>query len=332
MIAALGLTDQTIALAVLAGIGMFTAVVGLSTVLVPTAAEHRLAGFVGAIGSPTDRARSSSRGGPIDFLGALDRQLRRRRQANGIRRLLVRAHVALSVAEFIALRCVLALGAGGLFALLALPRLGSLAILGAVAVGALASFLPPIYLGLRAGRRLKALEAQLPDSLDMISSSLQAGGALTQSLSLIARDMAAPMSQEIQQVLREIELGLSAGEALTNLAERMASDDLDLVVTTINIQLRVGGNLVQILRTINNTIRERMRIRGEIMVLTSMQRMSSYVVGSIPLVLGGVIFLLNPTYMGGLFKPGLGLAMLVLSLLMSLVGFLVLQRITKIEV
>jgi tight adherence protein B len=189
-----------------------------------------------------------------------------------------------------------------------------------------------MYLGILAGRRMKALEAQIPDALDLVASSLQAGGALTQSFSLIARDMPAPMSQELQQVLREIEIGLSVGEALTNFAERVGSDDLDLVVTTINIQLRVGGNLVQILRTINNTIRERMRIRGEIVVLTSMQRMSSYVVGAIPLALGGIIFLLNPTYMGTLFKSGLGLAMLLTSLIMSLVGFLVLQRITKIEV
>jgi tight adherence protein B len=332
MIAGLASTDPTLALALLVGLGVLTAFVGLSTLFVPTSIEERLGGFVDGYRPTTDRVRTNSRGMSLDLLGAFDRQLRRRRQASGTRRLLVRAHSVLSVAEFVAIRVGLALGLGSLVALLSVRSMGPPAILGALVVGFLASLLPPIYLGSLASRRSKALEAQLPDALDLITSSLQAGGALTSAFSMIARDMPAPMSEEFQQILREIGLGLSVGEALTNFAERVASDDLDLVVTTINIQIRVGGNLVQILRTINNTIRERMRIRGEVVVLTSMQRLSSYIVGAIPFVLGGVIFLLNPTYMGVLFKPGLGLARLGLSLLMSLLGFLALQRITKIEV
>jgi tight adherence protein B len=332
VIAGFSAPDDLTVLAFLTGLGVFTVAVGAYVFFVPTAIEQRLAGFVGTYRPAAPAAGFDSHGQRLDLLGALDRQLRRRRQAASTQALLGRANVTLSVAELLMLRAGLALIAIGGVATVAVPRLGLPSVLLAAVIGLLASYLPLVYLGFQASRRLAALEAQLPDALDLIASSLQSGGAMTQSFALIVRDMPAPASVEFQRVLREVEIGLSVGEALTNFAERIGSEDLDLIVTTINIQLRVGGNLVQILRTINTTIRERIRVRGEIKVLTAMQRLSAYVLSAIPPALAFLIYLLDPEYIGRLFKPGVGLFLLIVSVIMVLLGFLVLQKITDIEV
>jgi tight adherence protein B len=184
----------------------------------------------------------------------------------------------------------------------------------------------------KAGRRVAALEAQIPDALDMASAALQAGAGLAQSFGVIAREMPPPISDEMRRVLREVEIGLSMNEALSNLTERLGSDDLDLVVTTINVQTRVGGNLVNILRTITTTIRERIRIRGEVKVLTSMQRMSAIVISGVPPGLGLILWRLNPTYVGRLFQPGIGEVLLILAVTMEVAGFIVLRKLTDVEV
>src|SRR5262249_47520361 len=131
---------------------------------------------------------------------------------------------------------------------------------------------------------------------------------------------------------REVEIGLSLNEALANMATRMGSEDFDLVATTINIQSRIGGNLVEILHTITHTIRERIRIRGEIVVLTSMQRMSAIVIGCVPPGLGVVIYLMNRPYIMRLLQPGIGLGMLIVAVIMTLAGIYALRKITQIEV
>jgi tight adherence protein B len=332
MIAGLAASDQLIWLALLSAVGVFTLAVGLYVVVTPSASERRLAGFVGTVGGQARPAVFDSRGRPLDFLRALDRQLQRRQQAASTRMLLTRANAPWSVAELIALRVVVGvvLGVAVIFELLRTFGLPVL-VLGLI-VGIIASYLPVFYLQISAARRLSALERQLPDAIDLIAASLQAGAAMTQAFTLIARDMPAPISEEFRRMLREMELGLSVSEALTNLVERFPSDDLDLVVTTINVQLRVGGNLVQILRTMNATIRDRVRIRGEIQVLTAQQRLSAIIVGLIPPGLAVVLYLMNPAYIGRLFVPGIGEVLLVACVIMTVVGFLLLRRITNIDI
>lgn len=330
MIAALAPMDHVTQLALLLGLGVFAALVGMYVLFVPSAAEQRMEAFVGTY-RPTS-ARSNVRRGSTDFFAEIDRQLRRRQQGGTTRLLLARANASMTVAEFMAVRVVVAVVVGAATALVAIPRVGLPAAALIVIAALLGSFVPSLVLRFVVQRRVSALEAQLPDTLDMIAASLQAGGALTQSFTLIARDVPAPMSEEFQQILREIEVGLSVNEALTNFANRIGSEDVDLVVTTINVQTRVGGNLVQILRTINHTIRERVRIRGEVVVLTAMQRMSAYVIGALPFLLGLAFYLLDPEYIGRLFQPGIGVALLVMSLLMTITGFIVLRNITNIEI
>jgi tight adherence protein B len=149
---------------------------------------------------------------------------------------------------------------------------------------------------------------------------------------VVARDAPEPTKSEFQRVTREVALGLSSQEALQNLVRRINSEDFDLVVTAIAVQHEVGGNLAQILDTIGHTIRERIRIKGEIRVLTAQQQLSGYVISLLPVVLGFIIYMMNPNYMSGLFTPGIYMAMPICAGLGIVLGFVIMKKITDIEV
>jgi tight adherence protein B len=118
---------------------------------------------------------------------------------------------------------------------------------------------------------------------------------------------------------------------MQNLLRRVPSDDLDLLITAINIQHEVGGNLAQILTTIGHTIRERVRIKGEIGVLTAQVRISGYIITAMPVALGAIIFLMNPSYMMGLFVWPY-ICMPIASVVMIILGYFAMRKITSIEV
>jgi tight adherence protein B len=139
--------------------------------------------------------------------------------------------------------------------------------------------------------------------------------------------------------VREMALGMALQPALNNLARRVASEDLELMVTAINIQAQVGGNLATVLDSIAYTIRERVRIVGEIKVLTSMQRYSGYVITLLPIGLAGILFLISPSYIGRLFdRPpemlGLptGVVFMAVGLLSMALGYVFIMRIVDIKV
>ncbi|MEA2512862.1 MAG: tight adherence protein, partial [Thermomicrobiales bacterium] len=159
----------------------------------------------------------------------------------------------------------------------------------------------------------------------------RAGYSLLQTMDMVARETPDPISTEFRRVVREIGLGISNQEAMENLLRRVPSDDLDLLVTAINIQHEVGGNLAQILSTIGHTIRERVRIKGEIGVLTAQVQISGYIITAMPIALGLLIFLMNPTYMLGLFVWPY-ICMPIASLVMIVIGYFVMRKITAIEV
>jgi|SwirhisoilCB1_FD_contig_111_306993_length_5444_multi_3_in_0_out_0_3 tight adherence protein B len=323
--------NQIVVLALLAGFGGFAAVMGLYVLMSPAVVNQRLAHFVSG-SAVANRPGLDLGQGTSDFLHSIDRQLSRRNQAATTRLLLQRANLPVSVSEFIGIR--IGIGLVGAIAIAAIqygtfgwPSL----VLGAL-VGFGVSFIPPIVLGFLAQRRVGKLELQLPDALDTVAGSLQAGAGLSQAFLVITKEMTPPVSEEFGRVLREVEIGLSFTEALGNMATRMGSEDFDLVATTISIQSRIGGNLVEILHTITNTIRERIRIRGEIVVLTAMQRMSAIVIGMVPPGLAVVIYFMNRPYIMRLFTPGIGLGMLIVAVIMTLAGIYALKKITEIEI
>jgi len=203
----------------------------------------------------------------------------------------------------------------------------------------LGAYFPRWYLKYRQGKRVKAFGLQLPDTITLLANSLRAGSSFLQGLELVTREARPPISEEFERVVREMQLGVALQPALTNMARRLASEDLDLMVTAIQIQSTVGGNLATVLDSIAFTIRERVRIKGEINTLTAMQRYSGYVITLLPVGLAGLLFLISPSYMTAMLnKPPemlglpLGVVFFIVGLISMGIGYFFIRRIVDIKV
>ena len=203
-------------------------------------------------------------------------------------------------------------------------------------VGAIA---PRIFLNFRKSSRLRAFNSQLPDTVTLIANALRAGSSFLQSIELVVRESRPPISIEFGRVIREVNLGLPFDIALENMVKRVRSEDFELMATAIAIQHQVGGNLAEILDSIAFTIRERIRIKGEIRTLTAQQRLSGYVVGALPFFLAFFIFVAAPRFFDPMFvKPPdvigipLGLILFVIALMAMGAGFFFIRKIVDIEV
>jgi tight adherence protein B len=243
---------------------------------------------------------------------------------------LERADLSISPSEFVVLRFGLA------FAAFVVP----LFVVGTSATGVLIAFvvavigynLPKWYLKRRRKSRVAKLNAQLPEALTMISNSLKAGFGLLQALNVASDQMSHPIATELSRTIHEMNIGSSAEESLSALSERSGSYDLDIVVTAILVQRTVGGNLGEILDTVAETMRERIRIRGEIQTLTSQQKLTGIVLGLIPLGVGLLFQLMSPGYITPLFTTFAGKGMLVTAVILETIGVMIIQRILDIEV
>jgi tight adherence protein B len=204
---------------------------------------------------------------------------------------------------------------------------------------AVGAYFPRFYLRYRQNKRLKQFGQQLPDTITLLANSLRAGSSFLQGVELVSREAQPPISEEFERVVREMNLGVALQPALNNLVRRVASEDLELMVTAINIQSQVGGNLATVLDSIAFTIRERVRIIGEINTLTAMQRYSGYVITLLPVGLGGILMLISPSYFGRMFNPepaifGLpaGIIFLIIGALSMIGGYILIRRIVDIKV
>ena len=204
------------------------------------------------------------------------------------------------------------------------------------AIGAIA---PRIWLNFRKGSRLKAFNSQLPDTITLIANALRAGSSFLQAIELVVRESRPPISVEFGRVIREVNLGLPFDIALENMVRRVRSEDFELMATAIAIQHQVGGNLAEILDSIAFTIRERIRIKGEIRTLTAQQRMSGYVVGGLPFFLAFFIYVAAPKFFDPMFvaPPAvlgipMGVILFFIALLAMVAGFFFIRRIVDIEV
>ena len=198
---------------------------------------------------------------------------------------------------------------------------------------------PRLYLKRRQAKRVREFGQQLPDTITLLANSLRAGSSFLQGIELITREARPPISEEFERVVREMQLGLALQPALNNLVRRVASEDLELMVTAIQIQSQVGGNLATVLDSIAYTIRERIRIIGEINTLTAMQRYSGYVITLLPVGLGGILFLISPTYMTVMFESPpemlglpLGVIFFIVGLISMGIGYLLIRRVVDIKV
>ncbi len=245
---------------------------------------------------------------------------------------LARADMKFKAGEFIFFIFILASVLGGaafLFGGAVLPaKLLSLGI--GVAVGVVA---PIVYLRSQQGKRLRKFSDQLPDMLNLMVNGLRAGYSTMQAMEAVSREMPPPICDEFRRVVQEMQLGLPMDKALDNLIRRIPSEDLDFVITAVNVQREVGGPLAEILDTIAFTIRERIRIKGEIRVMTSQVVMSGRILSAVPFVVFVILWFINQEYMGEFFNNILcGGSALVVGLLMIAIGYFVMMKIADIEV
>jgi tight adherence protein B len=202
----------------------------------------------------------------------------------------------------------------------------------ALVVG-LAGFLTPFF-GIRKlrERRVRKFEAQLVDAMAQLSSAFRAGLTLAQATESIAQETLPPLSQEFGLFVKEIKLGVSQEEALQNMADRVGSEDLQLVVTATNVARRLGGNMAEMYDIIAGTIRERFRLEGRIRSLTAQGKLQGWVVGAMPLILGLVLNMMRPDLMEPMLQSTFGLALVSLVILMEVVGIFLIRRIVSIDV
>jgi len=242
---------------------------------------------------------------------------------------LERAGVPLRVGEFYMIRW----GLAALFFVIPLVFGPSLFILAICAgMGVVGYMLPAVWIGNKRKSRMNGINGQLVDMLGLVSNSLKSGYGLMQSFEFASRQTDGALSNEIRRMLREANLGMSAEDALNALGERVDSKDMDMVLTAINIQRAVGGNLAEVLDQVAHTMRERERIRGEIATLTSQQRMTGIVIGAMPIIMFALFMVMNPAYMSLLFTELPGKIMLVTAICLEVFGYLVIKRIMAIEV
>ncbi len=321
-------------------IPLVIALIGIAGILIfirrsqPPSIDKRLSQFAERKDGGEEE-ESSGRGGMSVLTSRLDAVVSRNEKSNDLARDLAQADLKFTVTEFLMLRFASVI----LFALLGafLGRASTLAaVLGLVIGGIIGLVAPNKFVQFKQKRRLNNFNNQLGDTVGLLANSLRSGYSLLQSMEMVSREAAPPMSQEFRRVVQEVGLGLSLEEAMNNMLRRVPSDDLDLMVSAINIQSEVGGNLSEILDTIAHTIRERVRIKGQIRVLTSQARYSGYVVTFLPIAIAGIITMINPDYMAPIFTFGMPpeawCCMPVSSAFMMFLGFLAIRKIVNIEV
>ena len=272
-------------------------------------------------------------------LNQLNKVVEQRDFGANLARELARADLRLKPSEYLAIWAGTTLGVPAVMFILSVvfPTLGNPIVL---LIGTLIGFmLPRFWLGRRKSSRLGSFNKQLPDTITLIANALRAGSSFLQAIELVVRESRPPISTEFGRVIREVNLGLPFDQALENMVRRVRSDDLELMATAISIQHQVGGNLAEILDSIAYTIRERVRIKGEIRTLTAQQRMSGYVVAGLPIGLAGILFIIAPNFMKPMFDnpPGIlglpaGVIILIFGGFMMFMGFLAIRRIVDIEV
>ncbi|MGB3714953.1 MAG: type II secretion system F family protein [Candidatus Promineifilaceae bacterium] len=301
-----------------------------------TDVEDRLDQYVGAGGTTAaiavDHPQSRK---DTQVADRLDRVIAGRGFTQGIRTRIAKADAKLRVSEYIALQFLLAFGLGAAVYFF----LGNNVIFTTLAA-IFGLFIPRIYLSSAAKRRMRAFENQLSDTLNLWVNALRSGYSVLQAMEAIATELPAPVSVEFERVVQEVRLGLGVPQALGNMLRRVPSDDLDLVITAVNIQREVGGNLAEVLDTISFTIRERVRIKGEIRTLTAQGRLSGWIISLLPIGLALVLLVINPGYMGQLFENaepflfGIPCGWIVVGagLVMMGIGVVIIQKIVDIEV
>lgn len=236
------------------------------------------------------------------------------------------AGIPLKGEEFIAIQIFL-------FVLTFLVSLKATGILvGSLILGVISLFIAKNFVKSKKNKRIKLFNDQLGDAIVLISNSLKVGHSFLQAFDSAAKEMPAPIGKEFGKAIKEMKLGISTEKSLQNILDRIESDDLELMNTAISIQRQTGGNLSEILDTIAKTIRERIKIKGEIKTLTAQGRLSGLVITFIPIVIGIAFFMINPDYIKLLFTTKIGLVLVGVSIVSEIIGYMLINKIVNIQV
>ena len=243
-----------------------------------------------------------------------------------LRKTLVRANILMKPEEFIAFQ-VIALVVGFFIGLLATGA-GPVPLITAI----IGLSIPSVFVRKRIKNRLKLINTQLGDTIAILSNALKAGHSFFQAVDSVSREMTGPVAEEFIKLQKEINFGVNTETALENMVARVGSDDLELMVTAVLIQRQIGGNLAEILDNISSTIRQRVKMKGEIKTLTAQGRMSGWVIGGLPFVLAGMMAVMSPDQLKLLVSEPLGYAMIAIALVSEGIGVFLVKKIVDVEV
>jgi tight adherence protein B len=322
--------DMTILLIAGTSLAVIMLVIGLIVSLRTdrSMVEERLNRYVDAE-RPLEPAQKGSSTPMTDWL---NERVTKTSFGSNISRDLAQADLKLKPGEYIALMVIAAFGLGFLLYFIAGGAFGAL--IGAV----IGLFLPQIYVKSQQSRRLIHFNEQLPDMLNLMVNGLRAGYSTMQAMEAVSKELPTPISDEFRRVVQEMQLGVPMQVALDNLLRRIPSQDLDLVITAINVQREVGGNLAEILDTISYTIRERVRVKGEIRVLTTQVMYSGRFLSIMPIAVLGLLYLINRPYVMEFFSPKnnaqlpCGYISLGCGAVLIVAGYFVMNKIADIDV
>lgn len=266
------------------------------------------------------------RGVAATALHLIDRIVRARGSRAKLVSQLERSGMRMRPEEWAAIQvcAVVALAAAGTFL--------SGSVLGAIIGAPLGWLSCSAFMKFKIARRCAAFEQQLPDSLQLVAGALRSGFALNQSVAAVAREGAEPVAGEFGRVLQEVRLGAELEDALDDLAERMKSYDMRLVVMAIRTAREIGGNLAEVLQTTVTTMRERVQLRGQVQVLSAEGRFSAKVLTGLPILMAIYLLLFKKGYLTPLYTTGIGIGMLVFGGTLLVIGSVWLHKLTKIEV
>jgi len=241
------------------------------------------------------------------------------------RKKLMQAAVLMKPEEFIGISFISALLIVGIIFLITKSMV-------ALASGPIGYIIPDVLLGMKKSKRMVKLNAQLPEAVNIISNGLRVGFSFTQAMAVVTKELEGPIRDEFNKVLRDNSYGKPFEEALISMSERTDDEDLDMIITALIIQRQVGGNLANVLDTISNTIRERVRIKGEVKTLTAQGRVSGVVVSLLPLGLAFAFTIISPGYLDILFTTTIGKLMILVGVILQLTGIFVLTKLVDVKV
>lgn len=253
--------------------------------------------------------------------------LKRLRHVERLQKSLAEAGIEWSVGRVILMMLVM-----GTITLAVLPRLDFIPDFGIWMCAAVAAATPLFYIRRKRRLRLRAVEEALPEALDFLSRALVAGHSLPMSLELLAEETDPPLSNELRKVVDEYNLGLSISVSLNNLAERLPTVDIQFFVSAVTTQTRTGGNLHELLDTLSETIRERSTLKGQVHAMTAHGRLTAVILSLLPIVVGGVLLLVNAKYFEILLEHPLGKTLLFLAMCGQVTAYFVIKKIADIKV